>query len=169
MCICTTIQHINVADICNKLSVLPTIQPSKVAFSNIGHRENPEDGFDDDIMNLEITIQGVLIGSYIINTEAKEQNVQNLRYGDDLCFRDVRKERKLYFDCGWRILDNICEREATPQRRGRQRLIITLLGPIQRIERNQDVYGMYTHNTVLATRYNKKETQQGRCVYSLKR
>jgi hypothetical protein len=161
-------QHLDLTAICKHLRELPLVQPSKVAFSNIGHKENPEDGFDEDIANLDINIGGVRIGSYIINTEARERNVQALKFGDDLNIRDVRNEHHLYFDCGWRILENICERESTPERRGKQRLIIALPSPLQRIERNQELYGTYTHNTILAIKYNQRETKQGRCIYPIK-
>ena len=160
-------EHLDLADICNKIRDLPTRQPSKVAFSNIGHKENPEDGFDENILKLDIRVSGALVGVYTINTEEKQRNVQNLSFGDDLCFRDVRNGNHLYFNCGWRILKNICVRESTPQRRGKHVLIVALPVPIQRIDRQQDLYGSFTHNTVLAVRYNKKETKQGRCVYSL--
>jgi hypothetical protein len=151
-------------ELARKLQHLQTIEPDLVALSKPGHDENPEDGYDNEIMDLNIVINGVRLGGYLINTEAKMKNVQNLKFGDNLAVR--RNDKKFAFDCGWRILENVCIRQATPEKRGLHWLLIATWG-LQTIER--EIGDPTVHHTVMRKMYKYTiPGTRGVCVYKLR-
>jgi hypothetical protein len=143
-----------------KLNELKETKPSVTALSTPRHTENPEDGFITitDIGN------GVQIATYMINTEPKQKGVQNLKFGDNLEVR--RSDKKFAFDCGWRILQNVCVREAVPDKPGLQKLTIVSWG-LETIEIEPGDDTIY--HTVMRKRYNTIVAgNRGRCINKIK-
>lgn len=147
-------------ELAQKLKELKLTQPSAVALSKPGHDANPEDGF---LTTMDIG-NGVQIGTYMINTEAVMTRVQKLKFGDNLEVR--RSDKKFAFDCGWRILENKCVREAVPGKRGLQKLTVVTWG-LETIEIEPG--DPTVHHTVMRKRYNfRVPGNRGVCVYKLK-
>jgi len=155
--------NIDLLTLCQLVKRAKGAVPNAVAISNRCHAENPEDGYDEDFMQLNVTIDGYRIGRRFINTEKKQTNVQSLKFGDHL---HVRDNDPYVMECGWIILENTLVREATPERRGLHSLLIATSG-LRNVERDRN--DPTIHHTVMQKLYNYRiPGNKGRCVYKFK-
>ena len=139
--------------------------PSRVAFSTIHGDQYDEDGWVDGSIILIVDETPVVLREYLLNTEPKQQNVQNLDAGDHLWVRP--SDKPLWFEKAGTVLHNTLLRPATPSRPGLHRLLLVVPSEPLKIERNEEMCGRYTHNTILRVVYNVVCHAQGRGVICL--